>query len=205
MITFLSIMLLMSMFALGMKSQQLIIKKNLQSDVKKKIHQKNEVFSEVLMNIGNTEFRSRVNNTVYLLTSTSKHGQVDLIYLMDKQDLAIFQGDNCLYTSESVEKELIFNIVDSINRKFRHHINDTVEVLGFTFYREDFEKTFGGKLKNLNLDSIFSKEENEIETIKRKNDKKFNVDEILDKISNFGMKVLTPEELEFLDDYGKKN
>jgi hypothetical protein len=205
MITFLSIMLLMSMFALGMKSQQLIITKNLQSDAKKIIHQKNEIFSEILMNFSNTQFRSRVNYTVYLTTKTSKHGQVDLIYLMDKSDLAIFQGDNCLYTSESVEKELLFNLLDSINRKFKYHINDTVEVLGFTFYREDFEKTFGGKLKNLNLDSIFSKEENEIESIKKKNDKKFNIDEILDKISHFGIKVLTPEELEFLDDYGKKN
>ena len=40
---------------------------------------------------------------------------------------------------------------------------------------------------------------------RNENEKKFNIDEILDKISTFGIKILTPEELEFLDEYGKKN
>jgi hypothetical protein len=124
---------------------------------------------------------------------------------MDKSDVAIFQGDTCLYTSESVEQEVILNIIKSINKKFKKNINDTVEVLGFTFYREDFEKTFGGKFKNLNLDTFNTKDENEIDSIKNENEKKFNIDEILDKISTFGIKILTPEELEFLDEYGKKN
>jgi hypothetical protein len=177
----------------------------LYSELKKKVSEKIEQFSEILNNIKFSKFRSRVNATVYVSSKTSKHGDVDIIYLMDKSDVAIFQGDTCLYTSESVEQEVILNIIKSINKKFKKNINDTVEVLGFTFYREDFEKTFGGKFKNLNLDTFNTKDENEIDSIKNENEKKFNIDEILDKISTFGIKILTPEELEFLDEYGKKN
>jgi len=195
----------MSVFLLGMRTKNIIVKYELDSELKKKVSEKNEQFSEILNNIKFSKFRSRVNATVYVSSKTSKHGDVDIIYLMDKSDVAIFQGDTCLYTSESVENELIFNIIESINKKFKKNINDTVEVLGFTFYREDFEKTFGGKLKNLNLDILNTKEENEIDSIKNENQKKFNIDEILDKISTFGIKTLTTEELEFLDEYGKKN
>jgi hypothetical protein len=202
---FISLIAFMSVFLLGMRTKSIIFKYELDSELKKKVSEKNEQFSEILNNIKFSKFRSRVNATVYVSSKTSKHGDVDIIYLMDKSDVAIFQGDTCLYTSESVEKEVIFNIIESINKKFKKNINDTVEVLGFTFYREDFEKTFGGKFKNLNLDILNTKEENEIESIKQENEKKFNIDEILDKISTFGIKVLTPEELEFLDEYGKKN
>lgn len=205
MIFFISLISFMSVFLLGMKTKGIIFKYELDSELKKKVSEKNEQFSEILNNIKFSKFRSRVNATVYVSSKTSKHGDVDIIYLMDKSDVAIFQGDTCLYTSESVEQEVIFNIIQSINKKFKKNINDTVEVLGFTFYREDFEKTFGGKFKNLNLDTFGTKEENEIDSIKNENEKKFNIDEILDKISAFGIKVLTPEELEFLDQYGKKN
>jgi hypothetical protein len=201
---FISIIAIMSVFLLGMKTQLIIFNRKFDSEMKKKVSEKNEQFSEILNNIKFSKFRSRVNTTVYVSSKTSKHGEVDIIYLMDKSDVAIFQGDTCLYTSESVEKEVIFKIIESINKKFKNNINDTVEVLGFTFYREDFEKTFGGKFKNLNLD-ILTKEENEIDSIRKQNENKFNIDEILDKISKFGIKVLTPEELEFLDEYGKKN
>jgi hypothetical protein len=195
----------MSVFLLGMRTKGIIFKYELDSELKKKVSEKNEQFSEILNNIKFSKFRSRVNATVYVSSKTSKHGDVDIIYLMDKSDVAIFQGDTCLYTSESVEQEVILNIIKSINKKFKKNINDTVEVLGFTFYREDFEKTFGGKFKNLNLDTFNTKDENEIDSIKNENEKKFNIDEILDKISTFGIKILTPEELEFLDEYGKKN
>jgi len=205
MIFFISLISFMSVFLLGMRTKGIIFKYELDSELKKKVSEKNEQFSEILNNIKFSKFRSRVNATVYVSSKTSKHGDVDIIYLMDKSDVAIFQGDTCLYTSESVEQEVILNIIKSINKKFKKNINDTVEVLGFTFYREDFEKTFGGKFKNLNLDTFNTKDENEIDSIKNENEKKFNIDEILDKISTFGIKILTPEELEFLDEYGKKN
>ena len=76
-------------------------------------------------------------------------------------------------------------------------------ILGFTFYREDFEKTFGGKFKNMNFDSLI--QEDELGSIIKENSKKFDLDEILDKISEFGVNSLTLEERLFLDKYGKKD
>lgn len=198
---FISLMLLMTVFALGMKAQMSIYKKTLNDELQKKVSEKNQEFSEILNNIHLSEFRSRVNTTVYIQSKTKKHGNVDIIYLMDKPDIAIFKNENCLYTSDSVDVEVVSKIIDRINFKFRHKINDTVEVLGFTFYREDFEKTFGNKFKNLKLDELIS--EDEIDTIVSQNSKRFDIDEILDKISQFGINSLTFEEKTFLDKYGK--
>jgi hypothetical protein len=47
-------------------------------------------------------------------------------------------------------------------------------------------------------------EVNEIEKINLDNQNRYDIDEILDKISAFGMKVLTPGELAFLDKYSNE-
>jgi hypothetical protein len=44
----------------------------------------------------------------------------------------------------------------------------------------------------------------EIEKIKNENKKRFNIDEILDKISSFGIASLTIEERLFLDNYSNE-
>jgi len=200
---FISLMILMTVFALGMKAHAVIMEYSLNNEQKKVISEKNQQFVEILENLRTSIFRSRVNTTVYIQTKSSKHGDVDIIYLMDKPDIAIFKNDNCLYTSDSVDKEIINRIIESINVRFKSKINDVVEVLGFTFYREDFEKTFGGKFKNLKLDSLI--QEDELDSIIKENSKKFDVDEILDKISQFGVNSLTLEERLFLDKYGKED
>lgn len=204
---FISLMVLMTIFALGMRAQISIYKYSLDSEQKKKVSEKNQQFTEILQNIRTSIFRSRVNTTVYIQTKSSKHGSVDIIYLMDKPDIAIFKDDACIYTSDSVDKDLINKIIESINIRFRSKINDVVEVLGFTFYREDFEKTFGDKFKNINLDSfsLDNTQEDELSNIRRENSKKFDIDEILDKISDLGINSLTLEERVFLENYGKNS
>ena len=199
---FISLMVIMTVFAIGMKVQDSIYKYSIDSELQKKISEKNKEFSEILENIHLSEFKSRVNTTVYIQSKTKRHGVIDIIYMMDKLDIAIFKNENCIYTSESVDKEVLSKIIDRINFKFRSKINDVVEVLGFTFYREDFEKTFGGKFKNLKFDPL---QDDEIDSIVSKNSKKLDVDEILDKISAFGVHSLTIEERLFLDNYGKKD
>ncbi len=200
---FISLMVIMTVFAIGMKVQDSIYKYSIDSELQKKISEKNKEFSEILENIHLSEFKSRVNTTVYIQSKTKRHGVIDIIYMMDKLDIAIFKNENCIYTSESVDREVVSKIIDRINFKFRSKINDVVEVLGFTFYREDFEKTFGGKFKNLKFDSLL--QDDEIDSIVSKNSKKLDVDEILDKISAFGVHSLTIEERLFLDNYGKKD
>ena len=67
---FISLMLLMTVFALGMKAQMSIYKKTLNDELQKKVSEKNQEFSEILNNIHLSEFRSRVNTTVYIQSKT---------------------------------------------------------------------------------------------------------------------------------------
>ncbi|NDF16380.1 MAG: hypothetical protein EB079_00220, partial [Verrucomicrobia bacterium] len=124
---------------------------------------------------------------------------VDIIYLIDRDDIAIFQNTTCLYTSDSVENEIIEQIIKSICLIYNKKINDIIEVLGFIFYREDFEKSIGYKIDEMIKNPIFSIPEVQQEEIKQT--KVFDIDELLDKISQYGLPALTPEEIDFLDNY----
>jgi hypothetical protein len=132
---------------------------------------------------------------------------VDLIYLLDKDDIAIFQDTKCLYTSDGIDKSLVDEIISTIYKIYGKKINDVVEILGFVFYREEFENSFNIKVEDLKKSNLFSNLSNdmgEIEKIKNENKKRFNIDEILDKISSFGIASLTIEERLFLDNYSNE-
>jgi hypothetical protein len=167
-------------------------------------------YLEVMFKIksGESKFKSRVNETVYLSTKISEHGDIDVIYLMDKKDIAIFQDGKCLHTSDGISKEIISDMISLISKIFNKKINDVVEVLGFIFYREEFEKSFNINFEDFKKSNIFGgqmkSEVNEIEKINLDNQNRYDIDEILDKISAFGMKVLTPGELAFLDKYSNE-
>ena len=95
------------------------------------------------------------------------------------------------------------NITELIVRKYNKDINDIVEVLGFVFYRREFEKSFNIDLesdKNKTSESNF-KEESDVDKILKKNNKKFDIDEILDKINKLGIEKLTDDEKNFLKKY----
>lgn len=158
-------------------------------------------FLQIHSNIsrGKSEFKNRVNNTVFLKSSLEDHGDVDVIYMMDTKDIAIFQESKCIYTSASIEKNVIEDIAFTIEKRYNRQINDVVEVLGFKFYRPDFEKTFKINADQLNVET------NDIEKIQEENDSRFDIDDILDKIGKKGMGSLTIKEKLFLEDYSKNN
>lgn len=160
-------------------------------------------FIQVLKNIksGKTKFKSRVNNTIYIETNLNDYGNVGLVYLMDKQDVAIFKDEKCIYTSNLIDSDLVNEITKAIELKHNKDINDVVEILGFVFSREDFEKSFNVNIKEIKND--VKKEESDIEKIIKKNKKRFDIDEILDKISKVGIENLTEEEKKFLNNYNK--
>jgi len=160
-------------------------------------------FIQILKNIksGKTKFKSRVNNTIYIETSLNDYGNVGLVYLMDRQDIAIFKDEKCIYTSNLIDSSLVNEITKAIDTKHNKDINDVIEVLGFVFSREDFEKSFNVNIKELK--NNIKKEESDIERIVNKNKKKFDIDEILDKISKVGIENLTEEEKQFLKNYNK--
>lgn len=172
-------------------------KNNLISDI-------NKQFKEVLNNIlsSNSIFKNRVNNTVYINTKLKDYDDVDVIYLIDKKDIAIFKDGECIYTSEMVEKETIKSITNAIDRKFEDKINDVVNFLGIIFSREDFESIFKIKAEDLsNSDKMNMMRDSDIDNIVRKNEFKFNIDDILDKINKVGIDNLTEEEKKFLQNY----
>ena len=166
-------------------------------------------FSQLLSNIkiDKVKFKNRVNNTVYLETKLNDYGDVNIIYFMDSGDIAIFKGSKCIFHPDTVDISMKNNITELIVRKYNKDINDIVEVLGFVFYRREFEKSFNIDLESdKNKPSDFKeelnfKEESDIDKILKKNNKKFDIDEILDKINKFGIEKLTDDEKNFLKKY----
>jgi hypothetical protein len=179
-----------------------ILEKMKEKDIVKDI---NSQFSQILSNlsIGKTKFKSRINNTVYIETNLNDYGDVGLVYLMDKKDVVIFKDEKCIYTTTKVDEELVEKITDAIDTKHNKDINDIVEVLGFVFSREEFEKTFSINMDDVKMNNLPKKELSDIEKIVKKNKKKFDIDEILDKISKVGLENLTEDEKKFLKNYNK--
>ena len=184
---------------------------NLLSYFLRKIREKDKIndissqFKQILTNlsIGSTKFKSRVNSTVYIETKLNDYGEVGLVYLMDKQDVAIFKNEKCIFTTDLIDDSLIDQITKEIETKHSKDINDTIEVLGFVFSREEFEKTFSINMDDVKMNNLPKKELSDIEKIIKKNKKKFDIDEILDKISKVGLENLTEEEKQFLKNHNK--
>lgn len=165
----------------------------------------NKIFQNILDNIyaSKTTFGSRVNNNVTITTDLPNVGVVNILYLMDKKDIAIFKGDSCIHTSDSVNEELIGDISLGIDIFYKSEISDVVNALGMTFSRNEFESRFGVKVEDVK-NGMF-KNLSDIDKIKKQNQFKFDIDEILDRINSFGIENLTDAEKEFLDNYNSNN
>lgn len=191
----------------GFLQKKLTIKA-IEIENQKAILLKKNNFLEILSNIksGNSNFKTRVNETIYVELNLNDYGVVDLIYLMDKNDIAVFQDSKCIHTSDGIQKEIISEIISTICFLYDKKINDVVNLFGFTFYREEFENSFNIKMEDIKNMNFFNQTENlnEIDKIKSDNKKKFDVDEILDKISAYGIQGLTNEELIFLDKFSNE-
>ena len=167
----------------------------------------NDIFQCILDNIytHKTSFNSRINNTVSVMTELDELGSINIVYLMDRKDIAVFKGDKCIYTSDSAEKKLVEEIIMGVEIFYKHEINDVVNVMGMVFSRDEFEKKFGVKVEDIKKSQFGQREElSDIEKIKKRNEVKFNIDEILDRISSVGIENLTPEERNFLDNYNNE-
>ena len=200
-------------FSLGLYVQRKLTERAFRLESEKFSLSKKNQYLEVLSNIkfGSSQFKTRVNDTVYVSTTLSEYGDIDVIYLIDKNDIAIFQGAKCLNTSDGIDLNIINEIISTIYTIYDKKINDFVDILGFKFYREEFERSFNVKvddLKNINLFGGMINnhdiDKNEIDKIKSENKKKFNLDDILDKISASGIDSLTFEEIVFLDNYSNE-
>jgi hypothetical protein len=191
-------------FIFGVRFNQWSFNINVELEKLKKIKKIKDTFKNLMESIENktAKFKTRVNNSVILLTKLENLGKVEVIYLLDKKEISIFQDTKCLYNSSEIEKEFAEQICNSIYSSYQGKIEDVIEVMGMTIYREEFEKAV-----TINMDQLKKqmkeKDQKEISKIVEENHQKFDIDEILDKINKVGIQNLTPEEKNFLDNYNK--
>jgi hypothetical protein len=171
---------------------------------KKKIKSLNKKFLNILNELesGRSKFRTRFSNTVYININLEEYGKVDVVYMIDKNDIALFKGSDCILTTHSVDREIIDNIINKIKRFHDNDINDIVNIFGLIMNRKEFENLTKvkiedfGKVRNDN-------ELSDIDKIVKSNESKFNIDDILDKISSIGIESLSSDEKRFLEDYSR--
>lgn len=169
----------------------------------KLILDKTNKYKEILSKILNKKVRfvTRINDVAYFKMNLSEYGKVDIFYFLSKKDIAIFQGEKCLLTSNDVDKSLIEDITKNIDNVYINKINDVVNIMGFIMYKKDFEKTFNVSLDDLEKSMQKNQESSDVDNIVQQNKNKFDIDEILDKINKVGIDKLTKEELNFLNNY----
>lgn len=150
------------------------------------------LFKEVLSNIANdnSKFISRINNIVNVEMNLESHGKVNIMYWLDKKDVSIFKGKDCIYTSNSVSPDITKKIALNILRKYNFNINNTIIVLDTIFDRDTFIKLTGPHT------------DTEIGNIITPQLKEPSLDEILDKINIIGYDNLSDFEKKLLKKYG---
>jgi hypothetical protein len=165
------------------------------------------IYNEILVNIysNNTKFLSRINKSVSIETEISE-GVVNIVYLMDRDDIAIFKGEACIYSSTLVDRDIIDEMIVSIKIYHRKDIDDIINIFGFVFSKKYFETRFKVNVDDItrNLNIALNKTVEDVsglDKIKKDNSVMYDIDEILDKISLVGISNLTTLEKKFLDNY----
>lgn len=153
------------------------------------------VYQKVLSSIlnGSAKFISRINNAVQIGTNIPEHGDVSVIYFLDRKEVAIFKGQDCLYTTSMVKAETVDSISRAVWSKYSNKINDTVSILGHVYDKQSFTKMYGNVFDPTTLDlNQFANEP--IDPIEQPLD----LDDILDKINKVGYDNLSDVEKQFL-------
>jgi hypothetical protein len=178
----------------------------------KLILDRNKQYKQLLekINTKRSRFKTRINNTVYIGVKLNDFGRVDVVFFLDKKDVVIFKNEKCIMTSDLVDENLLNQLMDAIYRVHCHRIEDVVQILGLTFSREDFERSFGISVQELEkrteaLMKSMNGEQSDIDKIINKNSRKLDINEILDRINEVGIDNLTVEEKEFLKNYNKND
>lgn len=171
---------------------------------KKKVDTLNKKFLNILNELesGRSKFRTRFSNSVYINISLEEYGKVDIVYMIDKNDIAIFKGSDCILTTHSVDRKIVDNIIYKIKRIHDNDINDIVNIFGLIMNRKEFENLTKVKIEDFGKIK-YDNELSDIDKIVKSNESKFNIDDILDKISSIGIESLSNDERKFLEDYSK--
>ena len=152
---------------------------------KKEKDQIEGLFINILDNIKSIQFGQRVHQYVQFKTESYL-----LVYILDKKELSLFQGENCIASSSQIDKNISDSIIKYIDENFNKEINeDIVDVGGYLVSPSYIEE----------VNSHYADEEeyDDYEEV----EEELNLDDILDKINKEGIKSLTQDELDFLNNY----
>ena len=127
----------------------------------------------------NLVFKQRIHNFVHFSS-----GEYGVVYIIDKKEIAIFQNESCIAISSTIDQKINDQLINMINEKFDKDINNVEDIQGYKVSKE--------YLNNING------HQSDIEKIKDENESRFNLDDILEKITDKGVKSLTQAELDFL-------
>jgi len=160
----------------------------IQSENKKTQKKSEDFFLEVTSR--KLTFKQRVNNIVQFFTPDQDY---TIVYIIDKKEIAIFEKDNCVAISSSIDQEITDKIINKIEATFKTEIN------------EDLFEINGQKISKYYFKELAKPMEqpSDIETIVEENESRFTVDGLLDKILESGRQSLTKEELDFLNNHSK--
>lgn len=186
-----NLIMMISGVAIGSMATLLILVLMEQRRNKKIIESLNSVFKEVLNNIvsGQSKFISRINNIVNIEMSLKSEGKVNIMYWLNKNEVSIFKGESCIYTSNNVNINLLSKISNSILRIYHNSINDTVNILNTTFDKNTFFNLGGFEIDT----SEYIQNGSEIEP---------SLDDLLDRINSVGYDNLSDNEKDLLKKYG---
>jgi hypothetical protein len=152
----------------------------------------NNFFSEVKELIGSKSFKfiNRYNDHLTFRVTTTSLGKVTLIMVLSKRDISIFQKNECIYTTQHADPDLIQSIIDDIEMIYDSQIKDCFQIMGNVVDK--------GSIRKMNPNADFP------EAFPKPEEIIYNIDDILDRINEVGMQNLTPEEKDFLQNYQKK-
>jgi len=143
------------------------------------------IFVSILNNIKSIKFSQRVHHYVQF-----KVEKYLLVYILDKKELAIFDGESCIANSTQIDKQISDKLIKYLDSNFKKEINDDLIDVGGYFVSQSYIDEVNKSFTEMDLSDENYEEE-------------LNLDDILDKINNSGINSLTEKELEFLNNWGK--
>lgn len=151
------------------------------------------IFNEVFDMVGtkNIKFLNR-HNEIVTFRAKSSIGKLDILYFLDRNDLAIFQNGICIYTTIYVDRKKITKICNKLDDTYDKKIKDFVIVSNNIIDRRTVERMYLG-----NKHMPYTETQNKNLIVK----KDLNLDDILDKINKVGFENLTAEEKDFLKNH----
>lgn len=147
-------------------------------------------FATILKNKSVLKFNRRVGALVFI-----NYQEYMLVYSIERDVFYIMQGDECLSTSNTIAyTQTIKDLKNFIMVEYGEQMNDCVLINNIAYSKHLFNvDKFQINIENLQKNHIMSSYQTEAQ-------ESYDVDNLLDKINQFGMQSLTPEELKFLQD-----